>query len=756
VNITELFVLKEDVVLIPCADLSDDMRGRIAFDEGDFTLSRRHGRAPAQVIDGETAALLSLFRRPRTIVDAVIENSRSFGKNAKTSLDELLPHLGKFLENRVLVPAGSEDEKEIRPRYDAGTTVGGWQIVRCASLIEDSEIYQLRRGSDVAALKIARTADVRPIFDNEAAVLRHLDGSGVAPRLFDAGDHEGRPYLIMEWAPGIHAGVAAAQRRHERAALIEICASIAAAYAALHARGVLHGDVHTRNVVVGDKVMLVDFGYGRFADRPPALGRGGAYSFFEPEYFAARSAGVDLPASERGEQYAVAALLYLLIAGDEYLDFNLDRDAMRRQIETEPPLPFAKRGLPPWPGVEAILFRALQKNPDARHASLAAMAALLAGARDDAVRESLATPLSDEASAFLEATLQSFARGGAMFVTRYTEAPTASINFGSAGAAVGLLRIAETRGDPALLGLAEVWCSRAEALIDDDGAFYNAAEDLSPESLGEVTPYHTESGVHAARAMIAAGYGAPTDDAIDAFLFASRRPRANLDLTLGRSGSLLAAAMLLPIAGEREPLHAFGRETMQAIWSELRDRPSLDGSLGMAHGWSGYLYATLRWCAASGDPLPFDLIERLHALAALKIIDGRGAYWPTTMEGLTSTWCNGTAGHVFLFTLAHRLLGDEQWLRLAELAAWTTWDDERGTATLCCGTAGRAYALLNFYKHTGATEWSSRACQLANHAAATAAETSLRRHSLWRGELGVAVLVADLASPENARMPFFE
>ena len=142
--------------------------------------------------------------------------------------------------------------------------------------------------------------------------------------------------------------------------------------------------------------------------------------------------------------------------------------------------------------------------------------------------------------------------------------------------------------------------------------------------------------------MIAAGYGGPTNDAIDAFLFASRRPGANLDLALGRSGSLLGAAMLLPIAGERDPLHAFGRETMQAIWSELRDRPLLDGSLGMAHGWSGYLYATLRWCAASGDPLPFDLIERLHALAALKIVDGRGAYWPTTMEGLTSTWCNGT------------------------------------------------------------------------------------------------------------------
>ena len=72
-----------------------------------------------------------------------------------------------------------------------------------------------------------------------------------------------------------------------------------------------------------------------------------------------------------------------------------------------------------------------------------------------------------------------------------------------------------------------------------------------------------------------------------------------------------------------------------------------------------------------------------------------------------------------------------------------------------CGSAGRAYALLNLYKHTGATEWLSRARQLANHAV-SALSSSQRHDSLWKGELGVAVLIADLASPENALMPFFE
>ena len=740
-NITEPFVLKDDVLLIPCADLSDDVRGRISFEEGDFTLSRRHGRVLSQVIDRGTAALLSLFREPRTIVEAVVENSRVLGRNPDVRLDELLPHLGVFLHNHVLVPAGSGDEKEIRPQYESGAPFGDWQIVRCASLIEDSEVYQLRNGSDVAALKIARldTPDLRELFLNEIAILRHLDGSGVAPRLLEYGILDGRPYVVMQWAAGIEAIVASKQRRHDRSSLIELCAAIAAAYATLHAHGVVHGDVHPRNVLAGDEVVLIDFGFARFIDQPSRVGRGGMYSFYEPEYFAA-----DAPASPAGDQYSMAAMLYELIAGKPYLEFRYDREEMARQVELDPPIPFAERGIPPWPEVEEILFRALEKDPSRRFDSMREMADRLAAARDTTVRQSLATPVSEEATALLEATLRSFARGGAMFVSRYAKAPTASINYGCAGAAVGLLRIAEARDDPALLALADVWRSRAVTLIASEDAYYDADDELPRDLLGDITPYHTESGIHAAQAMIAAAMGNVFAQrrAVDAFLRASSRPCEQLDLTLGRSGSLLAAALLLAISddpAESAPLRSFGAETMSAIWSALDDRPITD--VGMAHGWTGYLYAALRWCAASGDALPPMVVERIHQL--------------TAREQPSASWCSGSAGQVFLFTLAHRLLGDAEWLQLAELAAWNTWDAPCDATTLCCGTAGRAYALLNLYKHTGAAEWLSRARQMANHAAANATNGE-RTNALWKGELGIAVLIADLASPENARMPFFE
>jgi serine/threonine-protein kinase len=377
-NVTEPFVLKDDILLIPCAELGEDFRRRISFDDGDFTLSHRHGRAFAQVIDGGTAALLQLFRNPRTIANAVIENSRVLGRDPKARFEELLPHLGTFVQDGVLVPAG-EDTREIRPRYDSGAAIAGWEIVRCVRFMDDSEIYEVRKGGEAAAVKIARTATpaVESLFRNEAAILRHLDGSGVAPRLIDAGRHETQPYLAIEWIGGDDALAAAARRRHDRGALIELCASIAAAYAALHARGVLHGDIHPRNVLVGEKIVLLDFGYARRTDRRPRTGRGGVAPFLEPESIAG-----EVPSSEAGEQYALGALLYLLIAGHPYLEFRLDRDEMLRQVENDPPLPFAERGVAPWPEVERILFRALEKDPARRHASIAGMAALLAEVRE--------------------------------------------------------------------------------------------------------------------------------------------------------------------------------------------------------------------------------------------------------------------------------------------------------------------------------------------------------------------------------------
>jgi eukaryotic-like serine/threonine-protein kinase len=183
--------------------------------------------------------------------------------------------------------------------------------------------------------------------------------------------------------------------------------------------------------------------------------------------------------------------------------------------------------------------------------------------------------------------------------------------------------------------------------------------------------------------------------------------------------------------------------------------------MGVAHGWAGILYALLLWDEVAGRAPAAELTMRLDELALSAQPWGRGVRWPIRTGGASSYmggWCNGSAGFVHLFTLAWRTSRDDRWLRLAEQAAWTTWEADDPVSSLCCGRSGRAYALLNLYRHTDETAWHERARDLALRAAAHAANGVERGRidSLYKGLLGVSLLAAEIEVPTRARMPFFE
>jgi eukaryotic-like serine/threonine-protein kinase len=779
--VTDPLLLLPDAVLVPVADLPEEVRGRFEHEEGDFALTHPRLRAPSRILDAPSAELLEQFRTPRTIIEAVIRYSRAREADPETTLEAAYPLLERLLATGFLVPEGAEGAGGILPLLRPGEALGGFEVRECVQELEDTDLYQGRGPEGAVALKVARPREDSPRspFDWEATVLRHLAGAP-APRLLAAGETEGRSYLILEWCSGVEAGSAAWEWRRRgpggRKALLALCREICAAYARLHERGVLHSDVHPRNVLVGGDggVRLVDFGYARWDEAPGDLsrpGRAGIAFFFEPEYAAAVLAGRRPPeVTVPGEQYAVAALLYFLVTGAHYRDFLLEREAMLRQIADEPPLPFADRGVEPWPEVEEILARALDKDPDRRYPSLAALEEALAAVRESVSPMDAAarTPAADELLARVLARLEP---GGDLYEGGIPEPPRASINYGSAGVACALYRLAQTRESPALLSLAELWVARAVAAGDADENFYSSEKGLEPEDIGRVSPYHTATGPFCAQALIAHAQNLPgvQRQAVSSFLQTARQPCENPDLTLGRSGVLLAAALLLDI--ESEPvlgsLRELGDDLLAGLWSEIdllppisedRERPVL----GMAHGWAGYLYASLQWCRAAGRPLPSQLRERLDELGACARPWGRGLRWRwhggESRWGLGSMpgWCNGSAGYVFLWTLAHRILGDPAYAALAEGAAWNAWEEPSRNASLCCGLAGRAYALLNLHKHGGGTDWLARARDLAERAARETSRPSDPPHSLYKGELGVAVLAADLARPEAAAMSFFE
>jgi serine/threonine-protein kinase len=121
-------------------------------------------------------------------------------------------------------------------------------------------------------------------------------------------------------------------------------------------------------------------------------------------------------------------------------------------------------------------------------------------------------------------------------------------------------------------------------------------------------------------------------------------------------------------------------------------------------------------------------------------------------------WCNGSAGFVQLFSLAWEAYGNKSFLETAIGAGWDVWDSRKIRAyDLCCGLAGRAYSLLTLYRCTGDVAWLNKARRLAERAVEKVGigQENPFPNSLYRGELGVAILAAELQRPEEASMPLF-
>jgi hypothetical protein len=775
-------VLPEDLLIIPVADLPDEVRGKLGDGGEEFAITRPRAREPSKLIDAAAAHLLEQFREPRTIVQAVIAYSRQHGADPTRTLEDSLPLLRQLLGSGLLLPEGAEQVQRIQATHAPGAPAGPFRVVECIQVLEDSEIYQARDGDGAfVALKIARAGHVEAMqgrIDREAAALTHLAGTA-SPRLAGRGSVGGRPFLATEWVSGTDALTVAAELREQgdRQGLLGLFLAITHAYASLHQRGVLHGDIHPGNLLVGrdGTVTLIDFGFAQVpATSLASAWRGGVGFFMEPEYAAAvLERRPPPPSTPEGEQFAVAALLYILATGQHYMEFTLQQDEMYQQIRDAAPLSFADRGVQPWPTLERVLCRALAVAPAARYADMSKLAEALA-----TVTPPLGAAMhpSDGRGSLLSGMLEYVGLDGPLYRDGLPQGPLCSVNFGAAGIAYGLYRLACRRDDPRLLALADAWSAKAQSTVEHELSFRNPAMDMTEATVGRVSPYHARPGLHLVQAMIgeANGESAMRDAAAAAFLAAIDLPCLERDLTLGRCGTVLGCALLLEILPDpKDPLwdkvRRCGEQQLGDLWAETAGFDRLDAcrqwpNLGIAHGWAGLLYVALRWKALTGTALPSACRVRLAQLIDAAQPTGRGVAWPwrqnpgddgaATMPG----WCNGSAGMVHVACLAHRQLGEDSFLDVATAAAWHAWEAGDGPIDLCCGYAGRAYALIELYRSTGASDWLDRARVLVDRAVQLAPQlrtTDHPRHSLYKGELGLAVLIADLEQPMAAAMPLF-
>ena len=187
-------------------------------------------------------------------------------------------------------------------------------------------------------------------------------------------------------------------------------------------------------------------------------------------------------------------------------------------------------------------------------------------------------------------------------------------------------------------------------------------------------------------------------------------------------------------------------------------------NLGIAHGIGGHLYILLRWYNYKKIMPEQQFFNQLNLVIQKEVPKGSGVCIPwQTIENdkvfhTMSGWCNGSAGILMLLCEVAKVSNQEQYLKDAEKFAWHCWEDVASVPNLCCGLAGRAYALTCYSQATGVRVWHERALKLMSHAIDNGEHIDTEEmpmYSLYKGQLGVALASTEIETGEAYSMPFF-
>lgn len=791
-------VLHPEVEIVPVASFPSDIQSLLGGSESDYVISALNTRLSSQRLGAQAAGFLELFRHPTRLVDAVVAHSRTHKTAPQGVLAEVYPLVRSMRTAGVLV---DPREYEVEPSPEVlqrGEMVEDLEILDNLSTVNDTAVYSAtdQHGHRVALKRVQANAPsyVRSALANEAAVLGVLGGRDqrIAPRLYRAELDAPSPFLVLEWCDGESLAQTVSYLPAESPRRGALALRLLDAYADLHEAGVIHGDVHAKNLIVAadGSIRLLDFGAGRVRGSKAADSRIGFVPHYEPEAAQALLDGREAPAvSAAGEQYAVAILVYLLLTGHMYLALSLETTVALGQIATQPTRPFSELGLS-WPSVETVLRTGLAKTPQDRFDSLRdferALADAVASERTVARLSQRREPaLSGERADARSCSTEAVERLRADYGLRSLLAssglprgPTASVFHGAAGVAYALLRVACLHDDAELLSAADVWIERAQLERSQTRAFEGKAIGLRRDAVGPASLFHAHTGIDVVRAAIAAARAdsAAVVQSIRSFMTAVKDlegptpiSAANqnfaCDATNGAASLLLGSALLVPLA-QADPrvqseLRGRGDELANRVLAELEPRTGdqlANRYLGFAHGRAGAIYALMRWANANRQPVAASVGTHLEDLAAAGgSSSGRGRCWPlergSSIDRAWSGWCHGSAGHVLTWIEAARALDDEACLTLATAAGRHVWKTrERSAPTLCCGLAGQSMALFELARATESRTWRDRARILAKEAVKCQGGLS-NPHSLFQGRVGIELGAAEAGAPASAIFP---
>ncbi len=314
---------------------------------------------------------------------------------------------------RLAAPLLAEQNAEERVALREGDSVGPYRLLRVIGQGGMGRVFLAERADgqfhQQVALKLIHaefvTRELRERFLRERDILARLAHANIAP-LHDGGvAADGSPYFTLEYIAGEPLLRWCDARRLEIAARVRLMLKVCDAVQYAHRNLIVHRDLKPSNILVTaeGEPKLLDFGIAKPLDSADGPGLTGTQSRPMTREYAAPEQVLGDAITTATDVYALGVLLYELLCGKlpyaraergetswskaivEEIPESLSRAFGRTSPGAEPATAqnevAAARGLAPLPlrralrgDLDRIVQRALEKAPEARYASVTALA----------------------------------------------------------------------------------------------------------------------------------------------------------------------------------------------------------------------------------------------------------------------------------------------------------------------------------------------------------------------------------------------
>ena len=247
-------------------------------------------------------------------------------------------------------------------------------------LAEDRELSR-KVAVKVLDDRFATDERLRERFKREALTAARLSSHSHVVTIFDVGEWQGRPFIVMEYLPGGTLGERTRRQPVAPGAALAWLGQAAEALDAAHGLGIVHRDVKPANLLFDerDDLAVADFGIARIADDTDS-GMTATGTVLGTAGYLAPEQALGQPAGPASDLYSLGVLGYELLTGARPFERGSDTAEAAAHInEPVPPASERRPELPP--AVDRVFERGLAKDPGARYPSGAAFV----GALDDAL-----------------------------------------------------------------------------------------------------------------------------------------------------------------------------------------------------------------------------------------------------------------------------------------------------------------------------------------------------------------------------------